>query len=235
MNFAEIKEKINKKYIIIAAAVLLVIVAAIIVISVSSNNYKSAITNYEKALSGKATNINKYIDYTSNGFGAKELKSIAKNLKELDEDYYDELEEALCESDDGKVKILIDYKEKIDSDDLKDLRKSLHNVADMFLDNYLDAIDSDDIDDFADASDMPKAKVKALISDAKKYCKMLKNAEIEEGYEISCTITTEEDDFDEDSGKDKTLTVVKIGNKWVVTNDIITFVSKILYHYKSSF
>lgn len=211
MDVSAIKEKISKKNIIIASAVLIVIIAAIIAISVLTNGYNSAIKNYEKALSGEATSINKYCDYINNGLGAKELKSTVASLKELDEDFYDELEEQYCESD--KVKILIDYKEKIDSDDLKDLRKSINNIAEMLIDS-LDEIDPDDIDDLADYIDVPKSKVKALIKNAKSYLKILKNAEISDGYEVSCTLTSEEDDFDEDSGRDVTLTVVKIRNKW---------------------
>lgn len=231
MNFTEVKKIINKKHIIIAAVVLLVIVATVTVIAVSSNNYKSAIMNYEKALSGKAKSIYEYIDYTTNGLVAKELKSIAKDLKEFDEEYYCELEDLISGKEFGKSKILIDCTEKINSNDLKDWRKTLHSGADYYLDYYLDDLVSDDIEDFADYYGVPKAKAQVLLSDAKQYCKTIKNAEFDEGYKVNCKITSDEDDF----GEDITLTVVKIGNKWVIADNAFTLILKIISHYESSF
>lgn len=215
----------------IVLAAIIAIVAVFVVIGALSNNYKTPIKTMQKFANQKS-----YYDMydrqiaLANGFCEKEIKAIAKLYKSTD-DYKDELADAKEDFKDAieerkeelgknyKVKYKVIEKEKLDKDELKDIRDNYRDQADALenqLEEYED-FESEDWEDMADSMgfDGDKSKAKKYVSILKDLRKEYKGAKVTAGYVLTVEITTTGSELDEPIVEEDEITVVKVNGRWI--------------------
>ncbi len=236
--------KVNpKKMAIICGSVLLAVIIVVsslfIGINAATNNYKTPIKVMEKYANAK-----KYYSQTDlsldllNGFCEKENKKLY-SLLEDSEDYEDSLEDAKDYFEDRIEALKDEYgnnykyhysiidKEKLDKDELKEIRDTLRNRADS-LENTIEEtedFDSDDWEEFADdmGFDGNKSKAKSAISILKSMRKKYKNAKVTAGYRLTVVEKITGSELDEPEEKEYEIVVFKVDGRWTTNNTSLAF------------
>lgn len=159
----------------------------------------------------------------TNGLFDDEMKTI-QDLEQKS-DYADDgdwFEEQVEEYEDEygsdyKFYYEVDEKEKLDSDDLKDLQEELRDDAEATLEE----IEDTDPEDLADQLGLSEKDAEKYIDVNAAVYKVLKSAKITEGYELEVTIYAKGKELDEpEEIEECTITVVKVNGKWVDLDDI---------------
>lgn len=225
--FIKAKNLSRKQYgflgLIVLGVILTLIIALIIVLCTVGNSYKSAVNKYQKLLNGKAGNYGQVIDLSTNGYAAKEIKSLYKLMVKYeivdDEEFDDLLDDLKDDADEnGKYKIVIDEKEKLEKDDLKDYRDILHSAGKSLVSKAKDITsDSDELEDFADDYDISKSEAKKVVAAVDKLGEKLKDAKVQKGYKLECTIIRDGDEEEEE------ITVIKVNGKWVIAEAFLNY------------
>lgn len=231
--------KVNpKKMAIICGSVLLAVIIVVsslfIGINAATNNYKTPIKIMEKYANSK-----KYYSQTDlsldllNGFCEKETKKLY-SLLEDSEDYQDSLEDGKDDFEDRidalkdeygknyKYRYSIIDKEKLDKDELKEIRDSLRNTADSLEDTIEETedFDSDDWEDYADdmGFDGNKSKAKSAISILKSMRKKYKSAKVTAGYRLTIVQKITGSELDEPEEREYEIVVYKVDGRWTTKN-----------------
>ena len=228
----------------IVLAAVIAIVAVFVVIGAATNNYKTPIKVMQKYDNKKT-----YYDESEtmvamlNGFCEKEIKAYVKLMKS-GEDYKDELADAKEDFKDTIADLKEEYgsnykytykvveKEKIDKDDLKDLRDNLRDLADKYEDALvaLDEYESEDWEELADQMglDGNKSKAKKIKDIMKGIRKELKGAKVSAGYELEVVKTLKGSELDEPVETEKTIYVYKVNGRWL-SSDALSVVAMFAY------
>lgn len=248
-KFKFIKNNNPKKFIalssIVAGVLVAVIVLGIIFIPSLWNNYKTPLNielkfiNSRKAISTFEESI-----IATNGFAEDELKeifSIIKKSDDFDEDELSEFAEEIIDDyideygENYKAKYVIDDKEELDKDELRDVKDQLKETAKLindFVEEVEDA-DSDDLEEAAEDLGLTRSEFKKLIKAYEKLAKEFKNAKITKGYELDIHFVFNGSELDEPEVLDEyTTRVYCINGRWVGASffdSIYAFISMVQY------
>ena len=220
----KVKKLPLKMIAIIGVAAVAVIAVVALVIGMFTNTYKSPVEAALKSKNAKSYSAYEKNQYAGlNGFCESEAKAIVNIMKKSDDYDKDEMKESYEEYIDElkdqygsnyKYSYKIEDKEKIDKDDYKDFQDELRDAAKDMLDEIKD-MDSDDYEDMADELGISKSNAKKLVKEYESICKKLKKAKITAGYELEITWKLTGSELDEPEENETTMTVYKIGGKWV--------------------
>ena len=209
--------------------------------SKSGGGMKDAVENPYKLYATKNVSYDKYIEASTNGYLASEMKGILKILSKADdyEDIYDDFEEDWEDQyedlvdDYGKnlkVTLKLEEKEEIKSKDLKSYQENFRNYGDTlknYVEDYKD-LDKDDIKDMAEDLGITKSDLDKAVDYLEKIATALRKCEVTEGYELDYTITIKGSE-DEDE-YDNTFVVVKVNGHWVNTTLFEAALREIAYY-----
>ena len=202
---------------------------------------KGAVENPYKLYATKNVSYDKYIEASTNGYLASEMKGVLKILSKTDdyEDIYDEFEEDWENQYEDlvdeygknlKVTLKLEEKEEIKSKDLKSYQEEFRDTGKYLkdvVDDYKD-LDKDDIKEMARDFGITKSDLDKAVDYLEKIATALRKCEVKEGYELDYTITIkgseDEDEFDE------TFVVVKVNGHWVNADLFEAALSKIDYY-----
>lgn len=218
------KKKKNLKAWLIAGISALVAIAAVVLVLVFlvGNTYKTPITLAEKAVNTKkaSAGLDKQVA-TLNGFCEKEYKEIAKIIKKSDaydnmlESYEEQIEYYKDEyGSNYKIKYKITDKEKIDKDDLNDLRDKIRDMGEEMLEEF-EEIDSDYYEEIADELGISESQAKKIVKSMESVAKTLKKVKITEGYTLTVTETIKGSELDEPEEEEHEVEVYKVNGRWV--------------------
>lgn len=210
-------------YVVLGVAAIAVIVLIVLVCNLLfGKNYKTPIQDMEKMINSQSTNVK---DYYKLAYGPRAdfyyeySKLLAKigededaedwedNAKDTLEDLYDNLEDQYGD----KVKCSLKIKEK-------------DEISDSKLDDYQDGWEDDieAIENIMDAAedndDYSKSDIKAITKLCEKWIKKFEKMEVKKGYELEVEATIKGDD--KDDSDDTEITVLKIGDQWVMDDNL---------------
>jgi hypothetical protein len=147
------------------------------------------------------------------------------------EDYEDEIEDAEAFFEESieemkeeygsnyKYSYIIEEKEELDSDELRDFRDDLREVAENLksLTDRTDDYDSDEWEDFADdmGFDGDKSKAREFISAVDDLRKVYKTAKVTDGYRLWVTVELDGSELDEPEEEEMEICVFKVNGRWV--------------------
>ena len=217
---------------VIALAAVILIVGAFVVVGAATNNYKTPIKTMQKY-----DNMRSYYEDSdrqialANGFCEKELKAMAK-LQQSTEDYKDEKADAKEDFKDAIQDMKDEYgnnykytykvidKEKLDKDELKDIRDNFRDQADS-IESMIEETEDYDSDDWEDAADSmgfdgEKSKAKKYVSILKDLRKKYKSAKVTAGYNLTVEITLKGSELDEPEVVEKEYQVIKVNGRWTL-------------------
>lgn len=219
----------NSILLLAAAAVVVIVVIGIIIFAVGgSKGYMGPIKDFVKAVNKEETDRIELRATLMPDFGAKQLKAFYKKALKSDdiadsqEDYIEQYEEYYedCEDefDNWKLSFELEEAERMDDDDLDDLKDYYEDYYDDYLEDEVEFYeeildDDDDLEDFADDGDISEGEAKAMLKAAIKYYKKYEKVKVTDAYEI-------EGKFIVKSGKkeyetdDVTLLAVKANGDW---------------------
>ena len=218
------KKKKGLKFWLITGIGAAVAIAAIVVALVLFvfNTYKTPLALAEKAANNKKASValDKQVAML-NGFCEDEYKEIVKVLKKSDyyEDMLEQYEEQIEYYKDEygsnyKIKYKITNKEKIDKDELKELRDEIREMGEEML-YELEEADSDYYEEGADELGISESQAKKIVKAMKSVAKTLKKAKITEGYTLTVTETIKGSELDEPEEDEYEIEVYKINGRWV--------------------
>ena len=218
------KKKKNLKPWLIAGIGALVVVAAVVLALVLFvfNTYKTPVKLIEEfANAKKASAMYDAFADLNNGFCKDEMAEIMKIIKktEVYDNIIDSFEYQIEENKEEygsnyKLKYKIEDKEKIDKDDLKEIRDNMRDTGEEMLDELND-LDDYDYEDLADEMDISESQAKKLIKAEKEIAKILKKVKITEGYKLTVTIKTTGSELDDPIEDEMEINVYKINGRWV--------------------
>ena len=208
--------------------ILVVIIGIPLLIGALTNNYKTPLTLQSSFYSKKEQpDFFKDCSKLLNGFCEKEYTAFLKILKKSDD--YDTLAESYADKwaersetweDEYGGNYKYSYKIldtcELDEDELKEFKDILKSYA-SYIDNFLeetDDFDSDDWKDFADELGLTKSQAKDLVKAIEKIYKVLKNAKVTKGYELTCTSYIGGEEYVEDIS----ICVYKVNGRWIDFN-----------------
>lgn len=207
------------------AALILVIV---LIASLTGTTYKTPIAETVDALNSKkyVDSYDQIVDHL-NGFTAGEFKAIFKILKSTD-DYKDNLEDRKDAFEDSiqsrkdeygdnyKYSYKITDKEKLDSDDLKEVKDQIHEAGKKMRDFVKETKDDDfDWDDFADELDVSKKEAKKIVKHIEKIADTWRTAKVTAGYEMEVELIIKGSELDEPEESEDEVKVYKVNGKWI--------------------
>lgn len=238
---AKLKEKKNL-LIGVGAALAVVILAIILLPRLFGGSYKTPVSQMISMRNSKKFDMEEQFVNSMGGYGKSELKKIYKILSSSDnfKDYLEDAEESFEDSRDEmkdefgknwKLSYKIEDKDKLDKDDLKDIKNSIKSTANGLID-WADQIldmDNSDLKDTADDMGLKKDDLKKMAEIAKDLGKKLKKAKVSNGYDLDVNIRIKGSDDEDDH--DAELTVVKVDGKWVYLNSITSYsaISSLFY------
>ncbi len=220
----------------IAGGAVVLLIAVIVLISSMNNTYKTPLELEMKLRNSKTYSAYEKAEQNiANGLAESEQAKLAKIMKKA-EDYKDNLEDAKEEFEEEieeleeeygknyKYSYKIEDKDKIDDDDLKDLKKKIRDWAKDGAENIEEEIedyDSDDWEDMADELDISKADAKNLAKAYIDYYKYWKDVKVTAGYKLEVTYITTGSELDEpEEDEDNVVYVVKVNGRWVDADEL---------------
>lgn len=173
-----------------------------------------------------------------NGLCAKEYEQIYKILQKAG-DYEDTLENSEEEFNDYieelkneygsnyKYTLTVLYKDKLDKDDLTDVRDSLREAG-MYMKEAAEDVEdweAHDWEAFADSTDLSEKDARKLIAAYENFGEKLSKVDVTEGYvlEVEYKITGKK--LDEPVVYDDSMFVFKIDGRWISESSIDTMIS----------
>lgn len=205
----------------ISAAVAIAATVLVLVLFVF-NTYKTPIKLIEKqANAKKASAVLDGRVKALNGFCEDEYKEILKIMKKSDnyEDILESCEEEIEYMQDEygenfKVKYKITDKEKLDKDELREVRDEIRERGEMRLDDFED-LDDEDYEEGAEALGITKSQAKKYAKALESVAKTLKKAKVTEGYVLTVSVTITGSGLDEPEEEEYEVEVYKIDGRWV--------------------
>ena len=119
--------------------------------------------------------------------------------------------------DDYKISYKIEWKEKLDKDDLKEMKEDIKDFA-MDLKNVIDIyedLESDQWKEVADELGLSKANAKRIPKLLDDLYDELRSAKVTKGYELEVILRINGEYLDEPEEEELTLYVYKINGRWV--------------------
>lgn len=224
------KKRISKKvWIPLVAIVLALAIAVPFVFSAVFNNYKTPLNLAADIRNAKTyTELLKSYTSQSNGLIDKEAKTILNIFMDSEDSDLDDVEEYWETVVDNfkdeygenyKFYFVIEDKEELDKDDLKEIKEDIKDFAKDLKDDLLDEVedyDSDDWEDLADDFGVSKAQAKKIVDALENIYKELKTAKVTAGYELSVTVMVRGSELDEpEEISEETIVVCKVNGRWV--------------------
>lgn len=227
MNPGNIQPKKNTNIIMIAIAAIAVIAVILVVVLIAKglgSNYKTPLKETVSLVNKRETNPDKFAAVLLPKFANHAYKDGMAILKSYDEieDALDELkdsfDEMYDEADDEfgsnwKMSYKITDSERLDEDDLKDIKKQYKSLRDSLdeLDDYLDK-DGYYYEEFVD--ELGSANVKQLKKLVDQMDEDLKGIKITDGYDLEVELAIKGSDDEDDTEID--IRVIKINGKWTI-------------------
>ena len=221
-----------KMWIAISGAAVLLIALIVILSSVVGNTYKTPVNMLEKHANNKK--VSKLMDYSTkmlNGFCEDEVENLIDIVKKTDnfEDRMEIMEESFedaiedYEDEYGsnyKIKYKIVEKEKLDKDELKEIKEGFKDTAKGLrnLVGETEDWDSDDWEDMADEMGLSKSQAKKLVKAVEALYKEMKSAKVTKGYELTVTVITTGSELEEPEEEEITVCVFKVNGRWISEN-----------------
>lgn len=212
---------------ILAGAAVTLIALIVILVSIFTNTYKTPLNLMaDRANEKKASKILDAEIDTLNGLCEKEYKALMKLMQKSDDYDAEEIEEGYEEDIDAmkeeygknyKYSYKIEDKEKLDKDDLKELKSDIKSLAKQ-IKNVLDEMedfDSDDWEDLADELGLKKSQAKKLEDILEDVYKELKSVKVTKGFELTVKTTLKGSELDEPEEEEETICVYKVNGRWV--------------------
>jgi len=215
-----------KKILIPVIAVIVVLAIAIpLICGLVFNTYKTPLKLEVAEKNAKTFNAyTKASMKLTNGILNKEIKALYNILSSSEEYDKEELKENFEEGLEAvkeqygsnfKYYYEIEDKEKIDKDDLKEIKEEIRDSAKAALENLKD-IDDEYYEEMADYMGISESKAKKLVKTAESAYKKLKAVKVTAGYELEAKLMVKGSELDEPeeiwSG---TIIVCKVNGKWV--------------------
>lgn len=220
-----------KKILIPVIAVIVVLAIAIpLLYGLVFNTYKTPLKLEEAVMNAKTYNAYvKACMKQTNGILNKEFKAAYKiytsseeyDKEEEKDSFEEELEEVKEEyGSNFKYYYEIEDKEKIDKDELKDLKEEIHDYAKAALKNLKD-VDDEDYEEMADYMGISEKKAEKLVKLAESAYKKMKAVKITAGYELDVKLMVKGSELDEpEEIWNGTVTVYKVNGKWVDIDEL---------------
>ncbi len=212
---------------ILAGAAVTLIALIVILASIFTNTYKTPLNLMaDRANEKKASKILDAEIDTLNGLCEKEYKALMKLMQKSDDYDEEEIEEGYEEDIDAmkdeygknyKYSYKIEDKDKIDKDELKELRSEIKSLA-KEIKSVLDEMedyDSDEWEDLADELGLKKSQAKKLEDILEDVYKELKSVKVTKGFELTVKTTLKGSELDEPEEDEVTICVYKINGRWV--------------------
>ena len=212
---------------ILGGAAVTLIALIVILASIFTNTYKTPLNlMMDRANEKKASKVLDAEIDTLNGLCEKEYKALEKLMQKSDdydqeeieeeyEEYIDEMKEEYGKN--YKYSYKIEDREKLDKDDLKELKSDIKSLAKQ-IKNVLDEMedfDSDDWEDLADELGLKKSQAKKLEDILEDVYKELKSVKVTKGYELTVKVTLKGSELDEPEEEEDTICVYKVNGRWV--------------------
>lgn len=216
----------------ISAAVAIAATVLVLVLFVF-NTYKTPIKLIEKqANAKKASAVLDGRVKALNGFCEDEYKEMLKIMKKSDnyEDTLEYYEESIDYNKDEygsnyKIKYKIVDKEKLDKDELREIRDTIREDGERQLEDWED-MDDEDYEDAADAMGITKSQAKKYYKAMESVAKTLKKAKVTEGYVLTVSVTITGSELDEPEEDEYEISVYKVNGRWVSSSAL----SMLLYY-----
>jgi predicted tellurium resistance membrane protein TerC len=216
----------------ISAAVAIAATVLVLVLFVF-NTYKTPIKLMEKSANAKKASavLDRRIEML-NGFCEDEYKEIAKIMKKSDnyEDTLEYYEESIDYNKDEygsnyKIKYKIVDKEKLDKDELREVRDSIREDGERQLEDWQD-MDDEDYEEAAEELGITKSQAKKYYKERESVAKTLKKAKVTEGYVLTVSVTITGSELDEPEEDEYEISVYKVNGRWVSSGAL----SMLLYY-----
>lgn len=220
-------------------AAIAAVVAIILAFSLLGNSYKSPVKLAEKSANQKTyVAQDKQILKQLNGLCTGDVRAIL-NIRKKADDYKDSLaddKESFKDTiedmkeeygNNYKYTYKIEDKEKLEKEDLREVRDSLDAAYDQIkkLEKETKDWDSDDWEDLAEELGISKNNAKKLLKNCKKLAKKLSSAKVTAGYELEITRTLKGSELDEPEETEITMTVYKVNGRWVSYSALMMLMS----------
>ena len=225
---------------ILGGAAVTLIVLIVVLCSILSNTYKTPLNVMMDLANEKKAS--KMVDKESeilNGLCEKEYEAMMKIMQKSDdydkeevEEYYEEEIEEMKEEygKNYKYSYKIEEKEKLEKDDLKQVKEGIKSYVKQLKDllDELEDYDSDDWEEIADDMGLTKSQAKKLEGILEDVYKELKGVKVTKGYELTVTTTLKGSELDEPEEEEETIYVYKVNGRWV-TDESLSMLRSFLY------
>lgn len=222
-----------------AIAGITVLAIVLVVISLATNTYKTPLNLEYKYLNNlEGSDYFKNALKMWNNFSEDELSEIIRIYKKSDrfEEYEEYLQDMMDDQvenyidkygEDYKFSYKIEDKEKLDSDDLKEMRNEFKEAAKNLKEiiEETEEYDSDDWEDMADDLGVSKSEAKKLVKAIEALYEKWKSVDVTKGYELSIISIVDGKELDEPEENERTVRVYKVNGRWISE----TVLSSILY------
>lgn len=218
----------KKKWLIAIPVAAVVLLLIIIISALSSKPYMEPVKDFMKLMNKRSTNVEKIMELQVSDFAKKEYAALISAAKKSDdfmdglddtkeniEDYYEDADD---EFEKWKLSFELKKAEKMDEDDLDDLKDYLEDYYDDYMDSAVDywediLDDEDYLEDLADEADMSEKEAEKFCQAFIKYLKAYEDMKVTAGYEVKGKFIVDSKDGD---CKTDTVTfrVLKVNGDW---------------------
>lgn len=218
----------KKLYLIAGGVAVVVILLFIIIRALIAKPYMEPVEDFMKLMNKRSTSYEEIAKAKLPGFAQKKFAAAFSAAKKADEfadsveaaeenmaEYYEDAED---EFEKWKVSFELKKAEKMDEDDLDDLKDYIEDYFDDYIDSTVDTMedaleDEDDLEDLADALDMKEKEAKKFCKKYVAFLKAYKDLKVTDGYEVKGKFIIKSKDGD---CKTETLTfrVLKVNGDW---------------------
>ena len=223
--------KTKLKWIILMLIFLVIVAGCAAVIILMSNGYKKPLKDLTAVINRRETDIDDIVSAALPKFATDSYNKAIKILKTSDdfEDVYDNLDDALEEMyeeiDDEygrgwKIKFDAGDKEKIDAEDLADIRSLYEDMYTDYFEDICDEIkdyDKYDYEDMADSLDISISKAKDLCKVAVSFMQEFKKVSVSDGYVLTGRfILTDSKGKTLEKSDRINLQIIKLNGSWTI-------------------
>lgn len=215
----------KKIWIAIIVAVSVLIVAVPLAADMVTNNYKTPLDVAVKVANSRKFSIDDHLA-AFNGFTEgkfKLLMNIAKNSNAVGIDDLEEVFESRVEEyeeeygNNYKFSYEIEDKDKLSKDERKAFKRDLADIAEKLqsIVDQTENLNSDEWEDMAGWADLSVVELKTYMDVIKSIANQLKNAKVEEGYELTVTMIIRGSKLDEPEEEKSAIRVYKVNGRWI--------------------
>ena len=191
------------------------------------NTYETPLKAYAEYMSGPGSDLDKEMK-VYNGWAEEEIKEIHTILKKLwPEDGPEVWERAWHLSvmngsyedqfgKDAKMSYVIDEKVELSKEDLEKYQQELDGLVKKWEEDWADGGPESDVTEWIEAGAISEADGKKLLDVFEAFIDKMGEAQIEEGYKLSTSVTISGSELEEDYEKKRSFLVFKVDGRWVL-------------------